>query len=233
MTIKQTRCLMKGWANVGMLNIFVCMIFTTYGCATKTVFSPSSWNTTTAGEIYHQFYTIKTNLMAASSHNMYPAYAISEIDPDIKARLEFDPAVVEFFFVDPLYPGRCYGCTTNTVFHQIGEEPITNRFSRGVAWIIPVGNECKKALFLMSSIAPKQTIIVLFESLQRGRLVYDSNRKPELGGIDYLCGVEVSGRNHFLLHEGWIPSISQASGSPRNFRLEVDDKSKIDIWLQK
>ena len=81
----------------------------------------------------------------------------------------------------------------------------------------------------MSVVAPKNTYVVVFDNSLRCQLVYDSMLKPRPSGIDYLCGVEVMGRNHYLLHEGWLPSISQVSSSPRTFMLSISKHGQVEI----
>jgi len=223
-----------------ILNGLLAILILINGCVIEGSSDFSTQQETTATQIYNQFYTLKTNSIAAQTKNECQLVCDSgshraffenlhRIDPSIQSRFEFDPFVTGLFLVDPLDTGQCYGCQTNTVFQQIGENPITNAYSRGMAWIIPTGRKSDQAILIMSSVGPKQTSIVLFDYNLNGHLLYDSYIKPSLSSIDYLCGIEVVDKKHFLLHEGWIPSISQVSLSPRTFILTIHDNGKIEI----
>jgi len=203
----------------------------------------SEKNESLAGQIHQLLYSLKTNAMAAAVKNQYPPQrvsdrcqaflnALNQISPDLEFRLEFEPFVADLFLVDPRDAGACYGCKTNTIYLQNGGKLVAAPFAQGVAWVLPIGPDSQKALFILSSVGPQRTTIMLFDDPLHGRLLYDSYATPGSGGIDYLCGVEVVDQNHFLMHEGWLPGASQESILPRSFALSISDKLELQIEPQ-
>ena len=197
-------------------------------------------STSDGGNVYSQLCELRTNLLSwARTHPGSPyegrpipaalktaELALDAIDPGIKFRLAFSRQI---FFVSSAHPGDSYGCATNRVFMQQG----TERYSDGLAWVLPISNF--ESIVIISAVGPKQTTILAFDDHRKFRLVYDSFRKPNAAlrdspsGLDYLCGIQVAGRNRFLLHEGRLRGMSQASLFPRTFLLSTTNNGDICI----
>lgn len=125
--------------------------------------------------------------------------------------------------------GKSYGCVTNGVSKH---PPRID----GSLWVLPLPNlGPPKALVAISTTAPKQTTLLLVDEHMQVQLVYDSYSKPQAGlehspsGPDYICGFTILGGDRFLMHELWIPGISQAALEPRTFVLAVMADGSVEI----
>jgi hypothetical protein len=196
----------------------------------------------TADRVYQMLTGLQSGLRSQAQNlgppfNSVPAAQPLESNLDrINSSIEFQLAfyIKDLFLVDPHKTGLFYGCETNHVF-KVGRK---EKYSDGMAWVLPFSDNGKqKSLILMSCVAPKQTRLLLIDDQMRSKLLYDSYLKPHgilkphTSGIDYLCGVRELDSNHFLLYEGWIPSISQVSPFPRTFLLTINEQGQIEISL--
>jgi hypothetical protein len=199
----------------------------------------------TAEQIYQILFTVKTNSMAAASLNLYPPAklpdncqaflnALTNISADMEFRLEFEPFVQNLFLVDATHRGAAYGSLTNKIYLFNAGTLITDTNSQGAAWVIPLGQKGEKAFFIHTSIGPQRTSIMLFDDPLDGHLIYDSFASPGDDKIDYLCGIEVTSRDHFNLHEarlfnlplGMIPPRQLW---PRTFKLSVNENFDVNL----
>ena len=113
-------------------------------------------------------------------------------------------------------------------------------YANGSMWMIPfTGMDSSRSLLLiLSSISPKQVTIFKIDRHGDVSISFDSfnprNPKPDshFGALDFICGMTVVSANSFLLHEGYLQSISQVSPYPRNAAMTLSPDGTVALSFQ-